>query len=88
MPASIGQGLLAKMLPMSDSELNRFRGISNRVGVTPDEMRQAYYAALLQSPDLKFGHFVAANVLAEALGGQNLRSRQKLYLPASPVAIV
>jgi hypothetical protein len=56
---------------MSDSELNRYRGISNRIGVTPDEMRHAYHSALLQNPNLKFGHFVAANVLAEALRERN-----------------
>ncbi|CAN5141330.1 hypothetical protein BH20ACI2_BH20ACI2_18670 [soil metagenome] len=56
---------------MSDKELNRFRGLSNRMGVSPEEMRQAYHAALLQNPNLRFGHFVAANVLGEALGGRN-----------------
>jgi len=55
---------------MSDSELNRYRGLSKRLGTTPAEMRARYQSALLANPDLTFGNFVAANVIAD-----NLQSR-------------
>ncbi|HYJ91299.1 MAG TPA: hypothetical protein VEV84_08325 [Pyrinomonadaceae bacterium] len=52
---------------MNDTELNRYRGLSKRLGTTPEQMRDAYQAALLTNPDLTFGQFVAANVLADNL---------------------
>ena len=55
---------------MSDNELNRYRGISKKVGSTPEQMRAAYQAALIANPNLTFGQFVAANVIAD-----NLHSR-------------
>jgi len=55
---------------MSDTELNRFRGLSKKLGTTPSEMRARYQSALLANPDLTFGNFVAANVIAD-----NLHSR-------------
>jgi hypothetical protein len=55
---------------MSDTELNRYRGLSKKLGTTPEEMRAAYLAALKANPDLTYGQFVAANVIAD-----NLHSR-------------
>lgn len=55
---------------VSDNELNRFRGVSKKIGSTPEQMRAAYQAALLANPNLTFGQFVAANVVAD-----NLHSR-------------
>jgi hypothetical protein len=52
---------------VSDNELNRYRGLSRRLGTTPEEMRARYRAALLANPDLNFGNFVAANVIADNL---------------------
>jgi hypothetical protein len=54
-----------------DNELNRYRGISKKLGSTPAEMKAAYEAALATNPNLKFGQFVAANVVADNLGGRN-----------------
>jgi hypothetical protein len=55
---------------ISDSEINRYRGLSKRLGVTPDEVRAQYEAALLLNPDLTFGNFVAANMIADNLARQ------------------
>lgn len=52
---------------MSDTELNRYRGLSKKLGTTPEQMRAAYQAALLANPDLRYGQFVAANVVADNL---------------------
>jgi hypothetical protein len=50
---------------MTDNELNRYRGLSRKLGTTPEQMRAAYEAALLQNPNLNYGQFVAANVVAD-----------------------
>lgn len=55
---------------LSDTELNRYRGISKKLGSTPEEMRARYEAALLANPELKYGKFVAAHVVADNLGGR------------------
>ena len=55
---------------LSDSEINRYRGLSKRLGVTPEEIRAQYEAALLLNPELKFGNVVAANVIADNLARQ------------------
>jgi len=55
---------------MSDNELNRYRGLSNKLGITPEQMRARYEAALLANPDLKYGQFVSAHVVADNLGGR------------------
>jgi hypothetical protein len=52
---------------LSDNELNRYRGLSKKLGTTPEQMRAAYQAALLNNPDLKYGQFVSANVVADNL---------------------
>ena len=51
----------------SDSELPKFNGISKKLGTTPADLRTAYQAALATNPDLKFGEFVSANVVASNL---------------------
>jgi hypothetical protein len=50
---------------MTDHELNRYRGLSRKLGTTPEQMRANYEAALLNNPNLNYGQFVAANVLAD-----------------------
>ena len=50
---------------MSDTELNRYRGLSRKLGTTPEEMRARYQSALLLNPNLNYGNFVAANVIAD-----------------------
>ena len=55
---------------MSDTELNRYRGLSKKLGTTPEEMRSIYEAALKQNPDLNYGNFVAAHVIADNLHGR------------------
>jgi hypothetical protein len=55
---------------MSDNELNRYRGLSRKLGTTPEEMRARYQAALVLNPDLNYGNFVAANVIADNLSGR------------------
>lgn len=50
---------------MTDTDLNRYRGLSRRLGTTPEEMRARYQAALLTNPDLNYGNFVAAHVIAD-----------------------
>lgn len=54
-----------------DKELNRYNGISRKLGVSPATLRSRYEAALLGNPDLKFGQFVAANVIADNLHSRN-----------------
>ncbi|MEP6788945.1 MAG: hypothetical protein ABJB40_10975, partial [Acidobacteriota bacterium] len=55
---------------VSDNELNRYRGLSRKLGTTPDQMRSAYQAALLANPDLTYGQFVSANVVSDNLNGR------------------
>src|SRR5207248_1260642 len=54
----------------STGDLNRFRGLSQRFGTTPDQMRAQFQAALLIDPNLTFGQFVSATVVSD-----NLHSR-------------
>jgi hypothetical protein len=51
----------------SDTDLNKFRGISKKLGTTPEALRTQYQAALAANPNLTFGQFVAANVIADNL---------------------
>jgi hypothetical protein len=51
----------------TDYELNRFRGVAKKLDTTPDELRSAFDLARQTNPDLKFGQFVAANVIADNL---------------------
>lgn len=52
------------------SELRKYNGISRKLEMTPEELRTSYEAALAANPDLKWGQFVAANVVADNLGGR------------------
>ncbi|HTK37122.1 MAG TPA: Clp protease N-terminal domain-containing protein [Pyrinomonadaceae bacterium] len=51
----------------SDRDLPKFNGISKKLGTTPAALRTAYQAALTANPDLKFGEFISANVVASNL---------------------
>ena len=53
-----------------DNELNRYRGISKKLGTTPEELRARYIDAATRNPNLKFGEFVSANVVADNLRGR------------------
>ncbi len=57
----------------NDNELNRYRGISQKLNTTPEALRSQYQTALANNPDLKFGQFVAANMIANNLGSRNPR---------------
>src|SRR5947207_12213386 len=56
----------AKANAMSNTDLNRYRGLSRKLGSTPEQMRAAYQAALMANPDLTYGQFVAANVVSRS----------------------
>ena len=53
--------------PRTDKDLNKFHGIANKLNTTPDALRTQYQAALAANPNLRFGQFVAANVIASNL---------------------
>ncbi|MDQ3665258.1 MAG: hypothetical protein M3410_01450 [Acidobacteriota bacterium] len=55
----------------ADQELRNNPGIAESLHVNPNDLRSRYQAALARNPDLKFGQFVAANVLARNLGAGN-----------------
>ncbi|HVF30267.1 MAG TPA: hypothetical protein VNA22_04820 [Pyrinomonadaceae bacterium] len=55
---------------MSDTELNRYRGLWKRLDTKPEEIRSRYEAALLANPDLNYGNFVAAHVIADNMSGR------------------
>lgn len=52
----------------ADKELREHPGIAKGLSTSPRELREQYQAALLTNPDLKFGQFVAAHMLARNLG--------------------
>ncbi|MDI1243186.1 MAG: hypothetical protein PSX80_14830 [bacterium] len=49
-------------------ELGRYTGLSKKLGTTPEALRASYESALLANPDLTWGKFVSANVVADNLG--------------------
>lgn len=55
---------------LTDKELNRYKGLSKKLGTTPEVMRARYEAALLRDPDLTYGNFVSAHMAADNLGGR------------------
>jgi hypothetical protein len=55
---------------VSDTDLNRYRGLSKKLGSTPEGIRALYQAALMTNPELNFGNFVAAHVVADSLGSR------------------
>lgn len=52
------------------NELRRYSGLSKRLETTPEALRARYDAALAANPDLKWGQFVAAHVVADNLGSR------------------
>lgn len=52
----------------NSDELRRYTGISKKLDTTPEALRTSYEAALAANPDLRWGQFVAANVIADNLG--------------------
>jgi len=59
-----------KASELSNGEINRFRGLSRKLGTTPEEARALYEAALLANPDLNYGQFVAAHMVSDNLGSR------------------
>jgi hypothetical protein len=55
----------------ADKELREHPGVAHALHATPRELRGEYEAALAQTPNLKFGQFVAANMLERNLGRRN-----------------
>lgn len=55
----------------ADEELRRHPGIANGLKTSPSELRSQYQAALALNPNLKFGQFVAANMLANNLNARH-----------------
>jgi hypothetical protein len=56
-----------------DKELRRNPQIADALNRKPEQLRRDYEAALADNPNLKFGQFVAANMLARNLGANNPR---------------
>ena len=54
----------------SDNELRRYTGISKKLDMTPEALRTSFEAALAANPDLTWGQFVAANVIADNMGSR------------------
>ncbi len=52
-------------------EVKSFRGIATKLGMTPEELEDAYKAAQQANPKLTRGQFIAAHVLAQNLGDKN-----------------
>ena len=50
-----------------NEELRRYTGISKKLGTTPEALRSQFDAALAANPDLTWGKFVSANVVANNL---------------------
>jgi len=57
--------------PPSDKELNRYNGISQKLNVSTTDLRTQYETALTANPNLTFGNFVSANVVANNLSAKN-----------------
>lgn len=57
--------------PPSDKELSRYTGISQKLNVSTTDLRTQYETALAANPNLTFGNFVSANVVANNLSAKN-----------------
>lgn len=55
----------------TDNELRRFTGLARRLDTTPEALRDSFEAARATNSDLKFGHFVAAGVIADNLSASH-----------------
>lgn len=49
----------------------RFTGLARKLNTTPEALQSQYQAARATNPDLKFGQFVAASMVANNLGATN-----------------
>src|SRR5947209_948202 len=54
-----------------DRDAHRLEGIAQRLNTTPDQLRSQYQAALAANPNLKFGQFIAANLIASNLNAMH-----------------
>lgn len=64
------QNAKQKAAQLTDKDLNRYKGLSKKLGTTPEEMRNKYEKALATNPDLTYGNFVSAHMAADNLGGR------------------
>lgn len=55
----------------TETELRRFGGVARKLDTTPEALRDSFEAARKMNPDLNFGQFVAANVVADNLGSRH-----------------
>ncbi len=58
-------------LSEGENNLNRFRGIAQRLNSTPEALQMQFETARSANSNLKFGHFVAANMIASNLNATN-----------------
>src|SRR5437867_3486306 len=58
-------------LSNANRELTKHPGVANVLHTNANNLRAGYQAALLNNPNLTFGHFVAATRLAQNLGRKN-----------------
>src|SRR2546428_6064576 len=52
-------------------DVDRFRGVAQKLGTTPDALETEYLAARQANPKLTHGQFVAANMVAHNLSAKN-----------------
>jgi len=52
-------------------DLDRFRGVAQKLGTTPEALQAAYVTARKANPNLTRGQFIAANVVAHNLSAKN-----------------
>jgi hypothetical protein len=50
--------------------LNRYNGLSKRTGIAPEKLQSWYQSERTLNPDLTYGQFVAANMIAENRGSR------------------
>jgi hypothetical protein len=55
----------------ADREIGRNPRMGERIGMNANDLRSGYQTALTTNPDLKFGQYVAANMIARNLGRNN-----------------
>jgi Tfp pilus assembly protein FimV len=55
----------------STADVQSFTGIAGRLGMTAQDLADAYAAALAANPKLTRGQFIAANIVAKNLGAKN-----------------
>ncbi len=55
----------------ADSEIEKTPRIGDDMHMNANDLRSGYQTALAANPDLKFGQYVAANMIARNLGSRN-----------------